>query len=86
MRKELFWDRDSDRTSSEVVIERAINFGGFDFVEAVQRAYGMETFIRVLKTHRNLSRKAVNYWCLKLGIDRNLTRAFQSERVWSPFR
>ena len=86
MRKELFWDRDSDSASPEVVIERAINFGGFDFVEAVQKAYGMEAFIRVLKTHRNLSRKAVNYWCLKLGIDRDLTRTFQTERVWSPFR
>ena len=69
MREELFWDRKSDRASPEVVIERAINFGGLDFVEEVQEKYGMETFIRVLKHHRNLSRKAVNYWCLRLGPD-----------------
>jgi hypothetical protein len=86
MREELFWDRNSDGASPDVVIERAINFGGFDFVRAVQETYGMETFIRVLKTHRNLSRKAVNYWCLKLGIDRKSTRTFQTKRIWSPFR
>jgi len=46
MREELFWDRNSDRASPEVVIERAINFGGLDFVEEVQEKYGMETFIQ----------------------------------------
>ena len=86
MREELFWDRKSDRASPEVVIERAINFGGLDFVEEVQRKYGMETFIHVLKNHRNLSKKAVNYWCLKLGIDRNSTMSFQAKKIWEPFR
>jgi len=28
-----------------VVIERAINFGGLDFIEEVQKKYGMETFL-----------------------------------------
>jgi hypothetical protein len=86
MREELFWDRNSDRVSPEVVIERAINFGGLDFVEDVQEKYGMETFIQVLKQHRNLSRKAVNYWCLRLGLDRNSTRTFQDQRIWEPLR
>jgi hypothetical protein len=86
MREELFWDRNRDRASPEVVIERAINFGGLDFVEEVQEKYGMETFIRVLKHHRNLSRKAVNYWCLRLGLDRNSTKTFQDKRIWEPVR
>jgi hypothetical protein len=86
MREELFWDRNSDRASPEVVIERAINFGGLDFIEEVQEKYGMETFIQVLIHHRNLSRKAVNYWCLRLGLDRNSTRAFQDNRIWEPVR
>lgn len=86
MREELFWDRKSDRASPEVVIERAINFGGIDFVEEVQKKYGMETFIRVLKNHRDLSKKAVNYWCLRLGIDRNSTMSFQAKRIWEPVR
>ena len=54
MREELFWDRNSDRADPETVIERAINFGGLDFIAEVQERYGMETFIQVLKRHRNL--------------------------------
>ncbi len=57
MREELFWDRKSDRASPEVVIERAINFGGLDFVEEVQEKYGMETFIQVLKASSKSEQK-----------------------------
>jgi len=69
-----------------VVIERAINFGGLDFVEEVQKKYGMETFLYVLKNHRNLSKKAVNYWCLRLGIDRSRTMSFKAKRIGEPLR
>ena len=31
MREELFWDRNGDQAPAEIVIERAINFGGFGF-------------------------------------------------------
>jgi len=86
MRRELFWDRESDRASPEVIIERAINWGGLDFIEEVQKRYGMEAFIHVLKHSRNLSKKAVNYWCMRLGIDRNSTMTFQAKRIWEPFR
>jgi hypothetical protein len=86
MREELFWDRNSKRADPETVIERAINFGGLDFIAEVQEQYGMETFIQVLKRHRNLSKKAVNYWCRKLAIDRNSTRTFQDQRIWEPVR
>lgn len=85
MREELFWDRSMDNASAEVIIERAINFGGFDFINEVQTKYGMERFIHTLKHNRNLGKKPVNYWCLKLGINRNETRAFQDERIWEPF-
>jgi hypothetical protein len=86
MREELFWDRNSHRADPETVIERAINFGGLDFIAEVQEQYGMETFIQVLKRHRNLSKKAVNYWCQRLGIDRNSTRTFQDKKIWEPVR
>ena len=86
MREELFWDRDMKSLSPEIEIERAINFGGFDYIKEVQEKYGMEKFEDVLIKNRNLSRKAVNYWCLKLNIDRNTTKAFKANNIWTPFR
>jgi hypothetical protein len=87
MRKELFWDCDTNKISPEIEIERAINFGGFEYIKEVQKKYGQARFIKVLMERRNLSKKAVNYWCLVLGIDRNLTAAFKyRHRVWSPLR
>lgn len=87
MRKELFWDADQKSVSPEVEIERAINFGGFDFIAEVQEKHGMDTFKRVLKTRRGLSKKAVNYWCLQLGIDPEKTAAFKNKfSIWTPFR
>ena len=85
MRQELFWDRNIDQTSADIILERAINFGGFDFIEEVQERYGMKKFIHTLRHNRNLGKKVVNYWCLKLSIDRNRTRTFQNKRVWEPF-
>ena len=84
MREELFWDR--DKVSPEIEIERAINFGGFDFIEEVQQKYGMDKFKDVLMNNRSLSRKAVNYWCLILKIDKFTTRTYKSRPIWSPFR
>jgi len=87
MRKELFWDRDPKSVTPEIEIERAINFGGFDYIKDVQKKYSQQRFIEVLKENRNLSKKAVNYWCLVLGIDRDETAAFSKEfDVWSPMR
>ena len=37
MREELFWDRESGSVSPDIEIERAINFGGFDYIEEVQK-------------------------------------------------
>ena len=87
MRSELAWDRDPDTACPEVMIERAINFGGFEFIRYVQDKHGMTMFILVLKNSRNLSRKAVNYWCLVLHIDPEETRTFQQPLpIWQPFR
>lgn len=87
MRKELFWDRDPKTITPEIEIERAINFGGFDYIEEVQKKYGQKRFVQVLMDRRNLSKKAVNYWCLVLGIDRNKTAAFRKKfDFWSPLR
>jgi hypothetical protein len=86
MREELFWDRDTGAISPDIEIERAINFGGFDYIEKLQRKYGMDKFKEVLLNNRNLSRKAVNYWCMQLGIDKADTRTFKSNNTWSPFR
>ena len=86
MREELFWDRKPGSVSPEIEIERAINFGGFDYIKEVQQKYGMEKFKEVLIKNRNLSKKAVNYWCLQLGIDRAATKTFKANNIWTPFR
>jgi len=87
MRKELFWDRDLKHLDPETEIERAINFGGFDYITEVQAKYGRDKFIKVLTTNKNLSKRAVNYWCLVLGLDREKTAVFKDKsRVWFPFK
>jgi len=87
MRKELFWDRLERKVTPEIEIERAINFGGFDYVEHVQKKYGKKKFLKVLTGNRNLSKRAVNYWCRVFGIDRQATAAFRNPPpVWSPYR
>ena len=86
MREELFWDRDPDSVSLEIEIERAINFGGYDYIERIQKKHGMKKFIDVLIKSRNLSRKAVNYWCLILNLDRKKTKTFKTEPIWTPIR
>lgn len=87
MRKELFWDREHSNISPEIEIERAINFGGFEYIEKVQKKYGMKQFKKVLIQNRNLSKKAVNFWCLILGIKRKETYTFKnSVTIWTPFR
>lgn len=87
MRKELFWDRDSNRVDPETEIERAINFGGIDYIDEVRRKYGLEKFTAVLLKNRNLSKRAVNYWCLTLGLDRRKAAVFRyAVRIWSPFK
>jgi len=87
VRNELFWDRFEDKLTPEIEIERAINFGSFDYIKEVQGKYGMEKFVHVLMTRRNLRKVAVNYWCLVLGLDREKTAAFKNPSViWSPYR
>ncbi len=39
MREELFWDREEQMLSPEIEIERAINFGGLEFIEEVQKKH-----------------------------------------------
>ena len=56
MRKELSWDSGKDSASPEVEIERAINFGEFDFIKEVQGKYGMDKFKKVLTTRKGLSK------------------------------
>ena len=86
MREELFWDREPGSVSPDIEIERAINFGGFDYIKEVQNKYGMAKFKEVLIKNRNLSKKTVNYWCMKLGINRATTSAFKANPIWTPFR
>lgn len=84
MRDELFWDYDNP--GPELEIQRAINFGGFDYIDYVQKKYGMERFKDTLINNRNLTRKAVNYWCMVLNLDRNKTRSYQTAQIWQPMR
>lgn len=86
MREELFWDNEPGSISPVVEIERAINFGGFDYIEEVQMKYGIDKFKEVLMNKRGLSRKAVNYWCLQLDLNPADTRTFRTKTIWEPFR
>jgi hypothetical protein len=87
VRKELFWDRLEESITPGTEIERAINFGGFEYIEAVRKKYGRARFLSVLMRNRNLSKKAVNYWCLVLGVDREKTASFKNRAfLWSPYR
>ncbi|MEI6128177.1 MAG: hypothetical protein WCQ99_16635 [Pseudomonadota bacterium] len=86
MRKELFWDRPYDSVSPEIELERAINFGGFDYIEEVQKKYGIEKFKQILTESRNLSKRAASYWCFNFGIDRAETKTFSMNTIWSPMR
>ncbi|MGD2088894.1 MAG: hypothetical protein PVH61_22135 [Candidatus Aminicenantes bacterium] len=81
MREELFWDREPGSVSPDIEIERAINFGGFDYIEEIQKKYGMHKFKGVQINNRNLSRKAVNYWCLQLGINIASTITFKAKTI-----
>lgn len=58
MREELFWDREKETISPEIEIERAINFGGFEFIEEVQKKHGMAKFAEQLMKSKNLSKKS----------------------------
>ncbi|MDD8020999.1 MAG: hypothetical protein PHU81_07450 [Acidobacteriota bacterium] len=69
MRKESLPASFEEKLPSEIEIERAINFGGFDYIKEVQGKYGMEKFIDVLMTRQNLRKMPVNYWCLVLGLE-----------------
>jgi hypothetical protein len=87
VRKELFWDRDGLRVSPGTELERAINYGGFAYISELQKKYGLEAFVHVLTSNRNLSKKAVNFWCLVLGIEREKTAVFRNSfTIWSPLR
>lgn len=88
-KKQLAWDTLSESNlSDETLIQRAINFGDINFIKHVQNNLGIQKFIQILKNSRGLSKKAVNYWCLVLGIDRNQTKTFSRDypTVWEPFR
>lgn len=71
---------------TEIEIQRAINLGGFDYIRKIQEKYGIEKFKEVIIKNRDLSKKAVNYWCLILNIDRNITETFKADNIWTPFR
>lgn len=88
MRKELFWDVAPEFITPDLEIERAINFGGFAFIEKVQKKYGLDKFKEVLTKNRNLSRRAVSYWCLVLGIDRAETAVYKNRppSIWVPIK
>jgi len=87
VRRELFWDRDPDRIDAETEIERAVNFGGFDYIEEVKEKYGLKKFVAVLMKNKNLGKRAVNYWCRELGLDRKKTAVFRdTSRIWFPFK
>lgn len=84
--KKYCWDCDYKNPSPATIISRAINFGGFDFIEEIIKRYGKNKFLYILKNKKGLNRVAVNYWCLIYDIDTKDTTTFQQKIIWDPFQ
>ena len=87
--KGFFWDKgplDLER-DSYIIIERMLEFGSEDDINALIGHYGIEPIKRVTKESRSLSPKTVNYFALLFGIPRKDTRCFSdaSPKIWNPF-
>lgn len=64
MRKELFWDRFEEKHSRQRLrLKGPSTSVVLITLREVQEKYGMEKFVDVLMTRRNLRKVAVNYWC-----------------------
>jgi len=85
--KKILWDR--EKVSEFVFIERAIQYGPEDLIRELEKEFGREKIVFVLKKSRSLSKRVVNYWCLIYNIEPNDTYAFSPEResvtIWEPF-
>ena len=87
--KGFFWDKgplDLER-DSYIIIERMLEFGSEDDINALIGHYGIESLKRVIRESRSLSPKTVNYFALLFGIPRKDTKCFSdaSPRIWNPF-
>ena len=83
--KQLVWDCNYKHASSDIVLERAINYGGIDFIDEVIKRYGEDKFLDILVNRRALNKQAVSYWCIKYNIDIKQTATFKTPAFWSPF-
>lgn len=64
--KSLFWDTGIDKIhinrNARYIIERALEFGGLDSLEWLQRVYNVQKIIEVIHSSRNLTDKSRNFW------------------------
>jgi len=85
--KSILWDR--KRANEFTLIERVIQYGPERLVGELEKRFGREKIVFVLRKSRSLSKRIVNYWCLIYHIERDDTYAFSPEReditVWEPF-
>jgi len=68
----LFWDIEpsalDEELHAEYVIERVLEHGTLDAVEALFRRYGASRIVRVICTSRRITRRTASFWKAFLDI------------------
>ena len=64
--RSLFWDTSIDKIhikrNARYIIEKALEFGGLESLEWLQRVYNVQKIIDVIHSSRNLTDKSRNFW------------------------
>jgi len=87
--RRYFWDKGALDLSLDkfIIIERILELGTEDDVDAILDYYGRESVAQVVRESRELSPRTVNYFIFLLGMSRGETRCFSdvSRRIWQPY-
>jgi len=64
--RSLFWDTSIDKIhikrNARYIIEKALEFGGLESLEWLQRVYNVQKIIDVIHSSGNLTDKSRNFW------------------------
>jgi hypothetical protein len=87
--RRYFWDKEALDLARDkfIIIERILELGTEDEVDAILAYYGRESVAQVVRKSRELSPRTVNYFIFLLGMSRGETRCFSdvSHRIWQPY-
>ncbi|MCX5866886.1 MAG: hypothetical protein NT009_05270 [Proteobacteria bacterium] len=88
--KPCLWDADLKALDLKedwfVIVERLLEHGGDRQIGLLSKTYERDKITEVLKQSLYLSPRTVNYWCLRLGLEREETQCFTRSfpRLWPP--